>query len=158
VGKVLVVLALIVCAAGGMLLALALLSHWRTPSLGGPEAGLMACPSQPNCVNSLTGEDRRAVAPFAYQGQADQAWDRLRLLVQSVGGVVQQETEGYLWATFRSPVWRFVDDLELYLDQKNKLIHVRSASRVGYSDLGVNAKRVARLHACWAEERANCSK
>ena len=147
----------VVVAGLGVLWGLAVISH-RQPVFGAenPGARLQPCPAQPNCVSSLTGEGRRAVAPFAYAGSPETAWARLREVVRTLGGRIQYEEYGYLWATFHTPVFRFVDDLELGLDAANRLIHVRSASRLGYSDLGVNTRRVARLHAYWAEERRCC--
>jgi uncharacterized protein (DUF1499 family) len=56
-----------------------------------------------------------------------------------------------LWATFTSKVFRFVDDVELRLDPQNNCIQVRSASRIGYSDLGVNRQRIDKLRALYLE-------
>ncbi len=58
---------------------------------------------------------------------------------------MEQGDDRYLWATFRSRVFRFVDDLELRLDEAGGVIHVRSAARLGYADFGVNRKRVVAL-------------
>jgi uncharacterized protein (DUF1499 family) len=62
-----------------------------------------------------------------------------------MGGSIQAENENYLAATFSSTIFGFVDDLELRIDPVQKVIHIRSASRVGYSDAGVNRKRIALL-------------
>ena len=56
-----------------------------------------------------------------------------------------EETENYLYAECTSFLFRFTDDLEVYVDKESKLIHFRSASRVGHSDLGANRKRVEKL-------------
>jgi len=64
-----------------------------------------------------------------------------------MGGKIQEEHDGYLWATFTSRVFRFVDDVEFRMVPSDGIIHVRSGSRVGYSDLGVNRKRVEKLRA-----------
>lgn len=147
-----------VAVAGlSVMVVLSVISHRQPVAWAeNPGARLQPCPAQPNCVSSLTGEGRRAVAPFAYAGPPEEAWLRMREVVQSLGGRIQYEESGYLWATFQTTVFRFVDDLELGLDESLGLIHVRSASRVGYSDLGANAKRVDRLHACWAEGQRGC--
>ena len=58
---------------------------------------------------------------------------------------IVREEEGYMHAEARSLLFRFVDDVEFLLDADNRLIHVRSASRTGYSDLGVNRRRVERI-------------
>jgi uncharacterized protein (DUF1499 family) len=57
------------------------------------------------------------------------------------------ETENYLYAEFTSAFWGFVDDVEFLLDESAKVIHVRSASRLGTSDLGANRKRIETIRA-----------
>ena len=69
-----------------------------------------------------------------------------------MGGQIEQDTGAYLWAAFRSKGYRFVDDLECRMDIDSKVIHVRSASRVGHSDLGVNRKRVEALRSKMAQQ------
>jgi len=65
--------------------------------------------------------------------------------IEAMGGRILEEQPGYLHAIFVSRLFRFVDDLELRLDEGAGVIQVRSASRVGHSDFGVNRKRVERL-------------
>jgi len=62
-----------------------------------------------------------------------------------MGGSIQAENDNYLAATFSSSIFRFVDDLEIRFDADRKMIHMRSASRVGYSDRGINKKRIERV-------------
>ena len=62
-----------------------------------------------------------------------------------MGGSIQAEKADYLAATFTSSIFRFVDDLEIRIDTGQKMIHVRSASRIGHGDGGVNRKRVEHL-------------
>ena len=73
------------------------------------------------------------------------AWKKLTKIITRQGGEVQQDDGSYLHATFTSPVFRYVDDVELRLDEDHGLIHIRSASRVGRSDFGVNRKRIERI-------------
>jgi len=71
--------------------------------------------------------------------------DTLALIKETVvemGGNIKAEQDNYIAVTFTSFLFRFIDDLEIRIDYKNRLIHIRSAARVGYSDLGVNRKRV----------------
>jgi uncharacterized protein (DUF1499 family) len=82
-----------------------------------------------------------AVVPFDRNG----AWAAVLAVVESTGGTVEAATDIYLWATYRSRLFRFVDDLELRLDAEKGVVHVRSASRLGYSDFGVNRERVEML-------------
>jgi uncharacterized protein (DUF1499 family) len=86
------------------------------------------------------------VAPFDLASLSSEDFQtQLIRVVEADGGVVRDVREGYVWATYTSSVFRFVDDIEWLLDSANSRFDVRSASRVGYSDLGANRKRVERL-------------
>ena len=110
---------------------------------------LKPCPSSPNCVSSLAEEDaNHRVPPLGWTGDLDQTKARLRQAVLAAGHatfVVQEDT--YWHIEFRSRVFRFVDDVEFLFDAQTRLIHVRSASRMGHSDLGVNRARVEKIRA-----------
>jgi uncharacterized protein (DUF1499 family) len=114
------------------------------PSQIGVTAGrLGACPESPNCVCSQDADTRHAIAPLRYEGTFEQARG---ILIEALSGMkrvrIVEETGIYLRAEFTSALFRFVDDVEFLFDSGTKTIHVRSASRVGYSDLGVNRRRV----------------
>lgn len=143
----LVILALLV------VLAFAGLSIYsrKAPDLRSSDGALRPCPDRPNCVNSETRDDAHRVEPLYFSGPAPAAMARARQAVEAIGGEVLQQDPGYLWARFETPLFRFVDDLELRVDPNAGLIHVRSASRVGYSDGGSNRERVERLRAAYAE-------
>ena len=100
---------------------------------------LAPCPGSPNCVSSEqeTAPDK-SVEPLPLE-----SWDLLRDAIGEMGGVVTKSNDAYVSAVFTSATMGFVDDLELR--KTNDTVHVRSASRVGYSDAGANAKRVAEL-------------
>jgi len=104
---------------------------------------LLKCPAKPNCVCSEQKEDTdHYIDPIILSRENTE--DTLRILkevIQDSGGVVQTETDTYLSASFTSSVFGFTDDFEARVDSTQNVIHVRSASRVGYSDLGVNKKR-----------------
>jgi uncharacterized protein (DUF1499 family) len=106
---------------------------------------LRPCPGTPNCVCSESDKSDEQVAPLSFTGAPEAAWSALKSAVAGLGGSVRDETAGYLWTTFLVPVLGFTDDVEFRLDATAKLIHVRSASRMGYSDLGVNRTRVEQL-------------
>lgn len=107
---------------------------------GGQQSGaLKPCPDSPNCVSSEMPE--RDVAPLALAGE--DRWERLRQAIATLGGSIEREEQGYLHATFRSPIFGFVDDVEFRQD--GDVIQVRSAARLGWWDLGVNRRRVERL-------------
>ena len=108
---------------------------------------LKPCPPSPNCVRSLPDEDEKhRVAPLSWSGDLAQAKSQLQQAVRAAGDAIfVQETETYWKVEFRSRMFRFVDDVEFVFDRDSQLIHVRSASRIGYSDLGVNRKRVEKI-------------
>ena len=110
---------------------------------GGPEGlvdgKLAPLPSKPNCVSSEEGTDPdKAVAPLSTTKEG------LKHAINATGGEITSESDDYISSTYTSGLMRFVDDVEFRRD--GKLWHVRSASRVGYSDMGANRKRVKALH------------
>lgn len=104
---------------------------------------LMACSSKPNCVSSVPDtQPEKIVEPL--QGTLKQA----RAAVIATGGTITAETDGYISATYMSKIFKFVDDVEL-LDSGDGKVHIRSSSRVGYSDRGANKARVAAIRAAF---------
>lgn len=102
---------------------------------------LADCPSAPNCVSSEDDtQPERQVA--ALTGNLASA----KIAIKSMGGVITSESDKYVSATFMSRVFKFVDDVELR-PGPDGTVHIRSGSRVGYSDRGVNKKRVAAIQA-----------
>ena len=130
-----------------LLLAGALASCAGRPSqgLGVREGRLAACPRSPNCVSSQADDDRHRIAPLALRGNPDEAWARLRELLAAWPDTrVVDSGPDYLRVEFRTRLG-FVDDAEFALERQTRVIHVRSASRVGYSDLGKNRGRIEEL-------------
>lgn len=108
---------------------------------------LSQCPGKPNCVCSeFEADTDHFTEPMAIssEGAAD-VMTRLKSVIQELGGTIRQEEDHYLAATFTSAIFRFVDDLEIRVDREAYLIHLRSASRVGYGDRGVNRERIEQL-------------
>jgi len=102
---------------------------------------LADCPSSPNCACSEVGiQPERATDPL--KGSMDDA----KTAILALGGVITAESEEYVSATFMSKIFKFVDDVELRPDAEGN-VHIRSASRVGYSDRGANQKRVSAIRA-----------
>lgn len=117
----------------------------RPDSLGIKSERLAACPKTPNCVGSFAEptdkEHYRAAVP--YQKNLKDAYAILKQkLEQSPRTKIVQENPNYIYVEFTSLIMRYVDDVEFYFDEKNKLLHFRSASRLGKSDFGVNRKRI----------------
>lgn len=103
---------------------------------------MQACPSSPNCVSSLAEGDA-FIEPFTLSVPAQQAWPEIIKTLQAMPRTkIILETPDYIHAKATSLIFRFVDDLELQLVSDGKTIDVRSASRIGYSDMGVNRRRV----------------
>ncbi len=118
---------------------------WRRPAnLGVTEGRLAPCKRTPNCVSSQANpaDSEHYIAPIAFRGSmAD-----LRRAVESMAraSVLKVERD-YLYAEYRTRLLRYVDDVELYYDEKQGVVHVRSASRLGRRDFGVNRKRIEAL-------------
>ena len=107
---------------------------------------LTKCPEKPNCVCSEFNEDGdHFVPPILFQNQPIISIDVIKDIIIEMGGVIESESDQYLAATFRSSLFGFVDDFEIRLDSDQKNIQVRSASRVGHSDLGTNLNRVTQF-------------
>ena len=114
----------------------------RPVDLGLKDGYLRPCPSSPNCVNSMVNEDEvHRIEPFRGVSLAE-----LRELLQNEESVeIVTDHENYLHAEFTSLIMRFVDDVEFFSIAEEQVIHVRSASRLGRSDLGANRRRVEGL-------------
>jgi len=122
----------------------------RPENLGVRDGSLAPCPSSPNCVSSQSTDKNHAVEPLPYSSSTPEAIAGLRkIILQMKRTKIATETNNYLHAEFASALWRFVDDVEFFFDDHAKLIQVRSASRLGYSDFGVNRKRVDAIRAAW---------
>ena len=119
------------------------------PTTIGVQAGKLApCPGTPNCVNSQSQEATHKIEPLTYKSTPQEAIADLKKVIQSLPKTkIITETEKYLYAEFTSKLMGFVDDVEFLIDDNAKVIHVRSASRLGKSDLGVNRQRIETLRA-----------
>lgn len=121
-------------------------ASWKRPVLGTVDGRLRPCGQNPNCVCSEDSRDSHSVAPFTFEGDADAEFRRLQSLVESAPRTTLiDQRDGYLRFESVTPLLRYVDDVEFRLDADAGLIHVRSASRIGRSDFGVNRARVEEL-------------
>ena len=115
-----------------------------TPSSG--KNNLTPCPSSPNCVSSLSQDAGHFIEPFACSLAPAAALEALAQAVAMIkGGRVVVSEGSYLRSEFVSSLCKFVDDVEFVIDEDKKIINLRSASRVGYSDFGVNRRRIEEL-------------
>jgi uncharacterized protein (DUF1499 family) len=113
------------------------------PSTIGLEEGRLApCPGTPNCVVSQGGDKQHHIDPISYDGEKTAAVEVIKQVVQGMAGSrIATDSGDYLHVEFKSKMMGFVDDVEFYFPETG-VIHMRSASRVGYSDFGVNRKRI----------------
>ncbi len=127
---------------------------WPTPAdqPGLLNGKLRPCPGTPNCICSEISNEAERVPPLAIQGDPGTAWGLLQDVIAAMGGSIESRSEDYIWATFMMPLVGFVDDVEFRLDSSHGVIQVRSASRLGYSDLGVNKARVEDIRRRMAEK------
>lgn len=108
---------------------------------------LLPCPDKPNCINTEYPEKTsQYVPPLDFpKVQTDQIMALAKNIVVEMGGEIVIESHNYLSATFTSSIFRFVDDFEIRKSEHPLKLHIRSASRVGYSDFGVNKRRVEKF-------------
>jgi uncharacterized protein (DUF1499 family) len=145
---------LVLIAMLGWIAVLALLSALarRPANLGAKGGRLAPCPNTPNCV--CTHDAAHRIEPLRFVGSAEEAMKRLRgVLAAWPRTRVVTAADGYLHAECRSRLFRFVDDVEFLLDPQAHVIHFRSASRAGRSDLGVNRRRMEGLRRAFAAAR-----
>lgn len=110
----------------------------RPTNLGVKDGKLAVCPGSPNCINSQSSDPQSKIDPLPFIAIAD-----LKRIIESMDRTtIIEETSNYLYAEFKSKLMGYVDDVEFYLDPSANVIQVRSASRLGQSDLGVNRKRI----------------
>lgn len=129
------------------------LPSWRRPDVGLVEGHLRKCPASPNCVCSEGESGDHAITPLEFRDPPEAAWARLiQVLEETPRSQIVTREAGYLHVEFVTPLMRYVDDVEFRL--AGQQIHVRSASRVGRSDLGANRARVEKLRTAFAAREA----
>ncbi|MDP5337065.1 MAG: DUF1499 domain-containing protein [Nodularia sp. (in: cyanobacteria)] len=120
----------------------------RPSNLGVNNGKLASCPNSPNCVSSQDRDPQHIISPLTFNSHSQDAIAHLKQIIQSLPRTkIITETEDYLYAEFKSALMGFVDDVEFYLDRPANVIQVRSASRLGQSDLGVNRQRIETIRA-----------
>ncbi len=134
--------------------AIVLFVLWRwaprgeAPPLGIQNGRLSPCPDSPNAVSSHALDEAHAIEPLTTGGRADQAWIHCRTAaLAEPGSTLVRESPGYMRFEVTTRWLRFIDDLEFLADPGSDRIQVRSASRIGFSDLGANRRRVERIRA-----------
>ena len=109
---------------------------------------LKPCPESPNCVSTQTKQKSKQMDPIPFALDPKEIIKVIKGVVENLPNThLEKESPNYLHYTFKSRIFRFTDDVEFVIDAGKKLIHFRSASRTGYSDMGVNKKRMTELTA-----------
>lgn len=108
---------------------------------------LLNCPEKPNCINTEYPEQSsHYLSPLDFpEAKNEQIMTLAKTTLLEMGAEIIKADNNYLAATFTSSLFKFTDDFELRLDNSTHKLHIRSASRVGYSDFGVNKRRVERF-------------
>jgi uncharacterized protein (DUF1499 family) len=129
-----------------------LFSGRRPSDLGVRDGKLKPCPNKPNCVCSQAiGDAGHFVEPLRFEGEAARAWQALHSAIAGMERVqIVNDEAQYLYAEFTTRLMGYVDDAEFFLDAPNRLIHVRSASRLGHSDFNVNRQRIEAVRSRFA--------
>jgi uncharacterized protein (DUF1499 family) len=118
--------------------------------LGATDKTLAPCPASPNCVSSQDSDEGHRIAPLSFSGDPDAAFARLlQLLRQRRDTTILEASDSSLRLELRTTF--FVDDAEFILDRQQKVIHLRSASRLGYWDLGKNRRRLEEIRSAFTE-------
>jgi uncharacterized protein (DUF1499 family) len=150
--KTFALVAALMAAGGVLVLALLSILSRRPANLGAADGRLAPCPDTPNCVSTQAADEAHRIDPLPYDGSAEEAMARLRAVLADLPRTrVVTATDAYLHAECRSLVFRFVDDVEFLLDGRDRVIHFRSASRAGRSDLGVNRRRMEAIRQAFHE-------
>lgn len=124
-------------------------------NLGLRNGQLGPCPESPNCVLSQHPDEAHAIEPISYTGEPSKAQDTLLKVLSVVPRTtVLESTDSYIRVEFQTQLMGFVDDGEFYFPPDQKIIHVRSASRLGESDLNLNRRRIEQIRLAMADLQA----
>lgn len=122
----------------------------RPTNLGVTDGALRPCPPSPNCVNSQATRPMHAIPPIPMNGTPQEAQARIVSILNDLPRTeIITQRDGYIHAEAHSALMRFVDDVEFYFDADAGLIHFRSSARFGYSDAGVNRRRMENISATY---------
>ncbi|KPK36424.1 MAG: hypothetical protein AMK70_02310 [Nitrospira bacterium SG8_35_1] len=149
-----IILSLLVGSTIALLFILGKYSQ-KGQSPGLVNGSLSRCPDKPNCVCSEYMDDaNHYIAPVTIPKNIEiHDMPRLVATIKDMGGIFQHGKDNYIAATFSSSIFGFVDDLEIRIDTNQRVMHFRSASRVGYGDGGVNRKRVELFKKLYRKQR-----
>lgn len=118
-----------------------------------PATRLKACPASPNCVSSLSDKVVSYIEPVPTEGDPQRLMRNLMKQLGTMPGmeIVTQEAD-YVHVLFRSKLFKFIDDVEFEFVAEENVLHMRSASRTGYYDFGVNRRRLEQIRQTLVKE------
>jgi len=122
------------------------------PAHLGVENGKLApCPKSPNCVSTQSEDERHGIEALPFRGsRVDTLAAILRVVERMPRTKVVTQREDYVHVEYRTKMG-FVDDVEFYFEEENRIVHFRSASRLGYSDMGLNRRRMEEFTAFYRD-------
>ena len=127
-------------------LAISLFQGQTPTNLGVKEGFLKSCPTSPNCVVSQNADESHKIEPISYELDRNKAKELLlKILTVVPNTTIVEQKENYIHIESASSLLGFIDDGEFYFPEDEKVIHLRSASRLGQSDLGVNRRRLEQI-------------
>ncbi|MCG8570657.1 MAG: DUF1499 domain-containing protein [Spirochaetes bacterium] len=119
------------------------MSDQQKKEIGMTNGSLQPCPDSPNCVSTFAEDEEHQISPIFYRDSLIEVKKKILATIEKMPRTtIITVEENYIHVEFRSKIMRFVDDVEFLIDDQNKIIHFRSASRLGYSDMGVNRERM----------------
>ena len=137
---------IIVLLLGLTLLTLLVKNNITPTNLGETNGSLAPLPRTPNAVSSQTSDIRKKVDPFPFKQNLTESKNSIKIILEDFEGLtLLHESKNYIHAFTTSKTMRFHDDIEFFFDERSKVVHFRSASRIGYSDMNVNRNRYERL-------------
>ena len=114
--------------------------------IGIKDGKFQPCPKSPNCVSTQSNDEKHKMEPLTYETTLEEVMVKIKDIIGTFKRTkLITEEENYIHFEFRTATFKFVDDVEFYFDDSTKLIHFRSAARKGYSDMGVNKKRMKKV-------------
>lgn len=114
--------------------------------LGVKDGKLSKLPSTPNCVSTETLVEEKKVMPFSYKGSYEDSKEKIiQIIINYPGAKIVKNQDKYIYAVFTTKVMKYKDDVEFYFDDELKEVKYRSASRKGYSDMGLNKERYEKI-------------
>ena len=124
-----------------------ILSFLFTSSLWATDIALIKdCPESSNCVSTKATKDTHYIEPILFNKTSEDFKNFVeQIIVKFPRTTLVRSDKNYAHIEFTSLIFRFTDDVELFFDQAESKIHLRSASRIGHSDMGANKKRVLKI-------------